>query len=60
VEAKDLGSGAQLSSAQAAYSAAEQALEVAEASQKQYEALSNYTRIVAPFAGVITIRYADT
>src|SRR5258708_22885497 len=60
VEAKDLGSEAQLSSAQAAQSAAQQSLEVAEASQKQYEALSNYTRIVAPYAGVITKRYADT
>jgi RND family efflux transporter MFP subunit len=59
-EAKDLGSAAQLSGAQAAYSAAQQALEVAEARQKQYEALSNYTRIAAPFAGVITKRYADT
>jgi len=59
-EAKDLGSAAQLSSAQAAYSAAQQALEVAEARQKQYQALSNYTRIVAPYAGVITKRYADT
>src|SRR6266481_2514756 len=59
-EAKDLGSEAQLSSAKAAHSAARQALEVAEASQKKYEALSNYTRIAAPFAGVITNRYADT
>jgi RND family efflux transporter MFP subunit len=59
-QAKDLGSDAQLSSAQAALSAAQQSFEVAEASQKQYEALSNYTRIVAPYAGVITLRYADT
>lgn len=59
-QAKDLGSEAQLSSAQAALSAAQQALEVAEASQKQYEALANYTRIVAPYAGVVTLRYADT
>jgi RND family efflux transporter MFP subunit len=59
-QAKDLGSEAQLSSEQAAFSAAEQALEVAEATQKQYEALSNYTRIVAPYAGVVTLRYADT
>ena len=59
-QAKDLGSDAQLSSAQAALSAAQQSFEVAEASQKQYEALANYTRIVAPYAGVITLRYADT
>src|SRR5579885_2969256 len=39
---------------------AQQALEVAEASKKQYAAMANYTRIVAPFSGVITTRYADT
>jgi RND family efflux transporter MFP subunit len=59
-QAKDLESEAQVSSAQAALNAAQQALEVAEANQKQYAALSNYARIMAPFAGVITVRYADT
>jgi RND family efflux transporter MFP subunit len=59
-QAKDLEAEAQVSSATAALSAAEQALAVAEANQKQYSALSDYTRIVAPFAGVITVRYADT
>jgi RND family efflux transporter MFP subunit len=58
--AKDLGAEAQVSSAEAALSAAEQALEVAEANQRQYSAMSDYTRIVAPFTGVVTIRYADT
>jgi RND family efflux transporter MFP subunit len=59
-EAKDLEAEAQVSSAQAALSAAQQALEVAQASKKQYAAMANYTRIVAPFSGVITTRYADT
>jgi len=58
--AKDLEAEAQVSSAEAALDAAQQALEVAEANQKQYSALSDYTRIVAPFTGVVTIRYADT
>ena len=58
--AKDLEGEAQVSSAQAALSAAEQALDVAVATQQQYKALSDYTRITAPFAGVITVRYADT
>lgn len=58
--AKDLEAEAQVSSAQAALSSAQQAQEMAEASQKQYTALSNYARITAPFAGVITARYADT
>src|SRR5258708_735201 len=34
--------------------------EEAQANQKQCAARSSYTRIVAPFAGVITNRYADT
>lgn len=59
-QAKDLEGEAQVSSSQAALSAAEQALEVAQATQKQYSAMSEYTRITAPFAGVITVRYADT
>jgi RND family efflux transporter MFP subunit len=58
--AKDLEGEAQVSSAEAALNAAQQALEVAEANAKQYSALSQYTRIVAPFAGVVTVRYADT
>src|ERR1700681_629067 len=59
-QAKDLESEAQVASAEAELSAAKQQLEVARANQKQYAALSGYTRIVAPFAGVITNRYADT
>lgn len=58
--AKDLEGEAQVSSAEAALNAAQQAFEVAEANAKQYAALSEYTRIVAPFAGVVTVRYADT
>jgi RND family efflux transporter MFP subunit len=58
-EAKDLETQAQVSSAQAALSSAEQQLEVADANQKQFGALAEYTRIVAPFDGVVTMRYAD-
>ena len=58
--AKDLEGEAQVSSAEAALNAAQQAFEVAEANAKQYAALSQYTRIVAPFTGVVTVRYADT
>jgi len=59
-QAKDLEAEAQVASAEAELSSAEQQLEVAQANQKQYSALAAYTRIVAPFAGVITNRYADT
>jgi RND family efflux transporter MFP subunit len=59
-QAKDLGAEAQVASAEAELSAAKQQLEVAQDTQKQYTALSGYTHITAPFAGVITVRYADT
>jgi RND family efflux transporter MFP subunit len=59
-QAKDLESEAQVASAKSALSAAQQELQVAQASQKQVSALSDYTRISAPFAGVVTNRYADT
>jgi len=60
VHAKDLESEAQVSSAEAALNAAQQALEMAQANARQYAALSGYTRIAAPFTGVVTVRYADT
>lgn len=59
-QARDLGSEAQADSAEAQLAAVKQQFEVARANQKQYVALSGYTHIVAPFAGVITNRYADT
>jgi len=59
-QAKDLEAEAQVSSAEAALSAAQQQVEVAEGNQKQYGALSGYSRIVAPFTGVVTTCYADT
>src|SRR4029077_9321447 len=59
-QAKDLETEAQVSSAQAALSAAQQQLEMAGANQKQFGAMSDYARIVAPFTGVVTTRYADT
>jgi len=59
-QAKAQETQAQVESAKAAFSSAQQQLEMAEASRKQYSALSSYMRITAPFAGVITNRYADT
>jgi RND family efflux transporter MFP subunit len=59
-QAKDLSGEAQVASSEAELAGAKQQLEVAEANEKQYHALSGYTRIVAPFSGVITNRYADT
>jgi RND family efflux transporter MFP subunit len=59
-EAKDLETEGQTASAEAEIAAAKQQWEMAQANQKQYAAMAGYTRIVAPFAGVITNRYADT
>jgi RND family efflux transporter MFP subunit len=59
-QAKDLEAEAQVASTKAALSAAHQQLQIAQANQKQYTALSDYSRITAPFAGVITNRFADT
>jgi len=59
-QAKDLGSEAQVSSAEAELAGSKQQLEVAQANQRQFSALAGYTRITAPFAGVVTNRFADT
>jgi RND family efflux transporter MFP subunit len=59
-QAKDLEAEAQVSSTQAELSAAQQQLQMAEANERQYTALSSYSHIVAPFAGVVTARFADT
>lgn len=59
-QAKDLSGEAQVSSAEAELAGAKQQLEVSQANQRQYTALTGYTRIAAPFAGIVTNRYADT
>jgi RND family efflux transporter MFP subunit len=58
--AKDKESEAQISADEAALAEARGALDVSTANQKQYKALSDYTRIAAPFSGVITKRWVDT
>src|ERR1700686_287720 len=58
--AKDRSAEAQVEAAKSALSAARQQLEVSQADQQRYAALSEYSRITAPFDGVVTWRYADT
>jgi RND family efflux transporter MFP subunit len=58
--AKDRSTGAQVESAKSALSASRQQLEVSQADRQHYAALSEYSRITAPFDGVVTWRYADT
>lgn len=57
--AKDKEGEAQIASDQAALSESQNQLDVAVAEQKQLSAMSDYTRIVAPFNGVVTRRNVD-
>lgn len=59
-QAKDRSSEAQIEAAKSALSAAKQQLEMSQAGNTQMAAMSDYTRIVAPFDGVVTWRYSDT
>ena len=58
--AKDQQAEAQIGVAQASLSAMEQQLNVSRADSHRYQTLTNYEQIVAPFNGVVTMRYADT
>jgi RND family efflux transporter MFP subunit len=57
---RDRVAEAQVSTAQAALAAAREQLEIAKAAGSKTQTLFDYSRITAPFAGVITHRYADT
>lgn len=59
-QAKDKEGEAQISADEAALAEAQSQLDVSVANQEQMGAMSDYTRIVAPFSGVITKRYVDT
>jgi RND family efflux transporter MFP subunit len=58
--AKDSEAAAQVDEAKSALSATEQQLGVSVASRQEYQAMADYSRITAPFSGVVTWRYADT
>lgn len=57
---KDRGAEAAIDSAKAAITAAEQQIRVSEASQQRLRTMETYMKIIAPFSGVISKRYADT
>ncbi len=59
-QAKDLESKAQVSSARSALAESQSQYSIAEANLNRLAALEAYSRITAPFAGVVTKRYADT
>ena len=56
---RDRVAEAQVATAKATLAAAQQGLEVSKAAQQKTQTLWGYTEITAPFAGVITQRYAD-
>lgn len=58
--AKDRASEAQVEAAKSALAAAEQGLAGSQANRAQVGAMEEYSRIMAPFNGVVTWRYADT
>jgi RND family efflux transporter MFP subunit len=57
---KDLVSEAQVSAAKSALAAANEQVRVSQAEMQKIQTMIQYTRVTAPFAGVITKRYADT
>jgi len=59
-QSKDQVAEAQIAAAQSALSAAQQQVHVSDAELARVNTMFNYTKVTAPFAGVITKRYADT
>lgn len=57
---KDQQAAAQIDVAKASLDAMQQQLGVSKATNHRFETLSNYEQIIAPFTGVVTMRYADT
>jgi RND family efflux transporter MFP subunit len=58
--AKDRAGAAQVEAAKSALLATQEQLGVSMAGRQQYSSMADYSRITAPFAGVVTWRYADT
>jgi RND family efflux transporter MFP subunit len=59
-QAKDSSAEAQIEATKANLSAMQQALSVARADSVHYQALEDYSHILAPFNGVVSWRYSDT
>jgi RND family efflux transporter MFP subunit len=60
VHSRDLVAEAQISAAKSHVAACEQRIRVAQADQARLKTMSQYETIAAPFAGVVTQRYANT
>ncbi len=59
-QGRDREAEAQVAAAEAGLEAAQEQLQVDQASLVREQSLVDYSRIVAPFDGVVTARYADT
>ena len=59
-QSRDLMAAAQVAAAKSGLSMAEEQMRVSQAEDNKLRTLMDYTRVTAPFAGVITKRYADT
>jgi RND family efflux transporter MFP subunit len=59
-QSKDRAGAAQVDAAKSALSAMQMQLGVSQADQQHYSSLADYSRITAPFNGIVTWRYADT
>jgi len=59
-QSRDLMAGAQVAAAKSGLAMAEEQIRVSQAEDNKLRTLMEYTRVTAPFAGVITKRYADT
>jgi RND family efflux transporter MFP subunit len=60
VHSKDLVAEAQVAAANSALAAAQQQVAVSQAEEARVNTMMDYTKVTAPFTGVITKRYADT
>jgi RND family efflux transporter MFP subunit len=58
-QSKDLGAEAQLAAANSSLAAARQQVDVDQSSSARVQTMIDYQRVTAPFAGVVTKRYAD-
>jgi RND family efflux transporter MFP subunit len=59
-QAKDLAAQAAVSAANAALAAAQQTVDVSQSDIEKVKTMTSFTKITAPFTGVVTKRYADT
>jgi RND family efflux transporter MFP subunit len=59
-QARDTAAEAQVSAARSNLTAAQEQVSVSKAEQARFETMFGYTRVTAPFDGIVTKRYADT